>query len=222
MHELLTERLAVLGQARLKQTFSAALAFAVKGAAHIPKERMNFLLKGVKEFAHTPAMYFRLRELSLHPENINIFLQALADGVYAASLAKTLQKQMLPVLAEQDCTLQDCMNVYTAVYAHQLLYLGARTILNPENGFNPETVRFFIENPEKTHGEELINDIPPLLENGYIYLNNCGFEQRTDWHRNTFTDSWFKALMSYMTADILDSKEIRKAFQLSEKPTQTL
>lgn len=213
MSKLLTNRLSVVGKNRLKQTFSSCLAFTIKGISALPEDRCTLLLSAAEEFYEKSDIYIRFREFSMQPENINIWLNCLADGLYSFTLLETLKEKMSPVIKKPDASLDELWNIYTDVYAHQLLDYGSRVICNPENLFNQATVRHFIRHPEQTHGAELINDIPPLLENEYIYLNGCGEEQHTTWHRDTFLDSFFKALASYQAE--LSPKKIAQAFNIS-------
>ncbi len=212
MPKLLTNRLSVVGKGRLKQTFSSGLMFALKGVSYLPEDRLNLLLEAAEEFCQKPDIYIRFRELSMRQEHISIWLQYLSDGVYACSLEDELSGQILPTLQNTNVTLAEIWNIYANIYAQQLLYLGSRIISKPENQFNQTTVRYFIANPDKVHGSDLINNIPPLLEKDYIYLNRCGEDQQTTWHRDTFLDSYFKALMSYQPQ--LSAQEIMTAFNV--------
>ncbi|MCM1323847.1 MAG: hypothetical protein NC218_06765 [Acetobacter sp.] len=211
MSTLLTDRLSVVGQGMLKRIFASSLIFALKGAKNLPVYRLKSFISDLEKFSTKPEISFRFRELGLKPENIAIWQDCLASGVYdTKTLAIQLQKEMQPLLKQKDTQLADFWQIYVCIYAKQLLLLGSQTICAPNSLFNQETVHYFINHPEHTHGEELINGIPPLLEKGYIYLNNCGENQQTDWHRNTFMDSYFKALMSYQ--DVLSKEDISQLF----------
>lgn len=207
---LTTERLAVVSQERLKRTFIASLVFALKGVANQSRYRLNRRLEKIRKFSQFPASNFRFNKLSFQPENSQIWLDCLVTGVYAFELPNSFQTQMLALISQKHTSIDALWNIYQTTYAHYLLKLGSKTFNAPEHKFNKETMAYFINNPTKTHGHDLINSIPPLLENGYIYLNNTGNSQQSEWHRYTFLDSYFKALMTY--ADVLEQTEIKTNF----------
>lgn len=214
MSELLTERLSVLGQGRLRHSFSSALIFATQGVANLSPKELSRHLSAIERFKENPSANFLFSKLRFQTENRKIWIQCLTGNVYAlGTFEQELQSQMHPLFETPKTRVESFWQIYAGIYARELLLLGSQTICNPQYGFNQETVQYFIEHPEKTHGEELINSIPPLLEKGYIYLNNCGENQQTDWHRYTFMDSYFKALMSYR--NVLSKLEIRTAFHLT-------
>lgn len=211
MLALLTERLSVVGQERLKQSFTSALCFAVKGIQNISEEELGERISLIETFAETHTANFFFATLGMNKENIAIWQDCLSTGVYAlGTFEQYLQTKMQPLLANPKVRIASLWQVYAKLYAEELLHLGSQTICCPQNAFNQETVYHFINHPEQIHGAELINDIPPLLEKGYIFLNNCGENQQTDWHRQTFMDSYFKALMSYQ--NFLPLPKIRRAF----------
>lgn len=215
MSELLTERLSVVGQEHLRQSFSSALRFAFNGIRFRSEEKRQHGLSLIERFTETPAANFRFCELCFQKPNFNLWLQCLSGEVYALGcFEQHLHDKMQPLFANPEIRIDSFWQTYAGIYARELLLLSSQTLCNPANGFNPETMQSFISHPEKAqHGAELINDIPPLLEKGYIYLNNCGEDQHTDWHRNTFMESCFKALMSYR--NILSEPAIRRAFKVS-------
>lgn len=210
MSKLLTDRLSVIRQNRLRQVFSSCLIYALKGVEGITKEGLSDIITEVEYFSEKPNTYIRFQKFKMKMENKDVWLQALADGVYSFTLFEKLRSAMLPIMEHPKTELSELWDIYVRIYARQLLKLSAKTLCCPENGFNQQTVRYFITHPESVHGEELINNIPPLLEKGYIYLNNCGENQQTEWHRNIFTDSCFVALMSYQ--NIFKPNDIARAF----------
>lgn len=213
MSQLLTERLSVVGQGQLRLAFSSALIFVLKGIRGISAEEREGCIAQIEAFAETPAANFVFRTLHFEAANIALWTQCLTGEVYAFNkFEQQLQKEMQPLLENAKTRLESIWQVYAGIYARALLQTGSRTLLTPKHGFNQETVQYFINHPEQVHGEELINGIPPLLEKGYIYLNLCGEDQCTEWHRNTFMDSYFKALTSYK--NILSEPEIRRAFKV--------
>lgn len=207
---LLTDRLAVIGQTRLKQTFSSCLEFALKSVTGLSDERRLELLSVVKEFHSKPDVYIQFRKFCMSSENINIWIECLSDGVYSFTLQKQLCPRIQYALENKEIQLEDLWHIYLYIYARKLLRLGARTLNHIPNGFSPQNVRSYLANLPTIHGSELINDIPPLLEKGYISLNNCGENQQTEWHRKTFMDSYFMALKSYY--NIFGKNEIARAF----------
>lgn len=211
MSKLLTDRLAVIGKNRLKLSFSSALIFALKGNKHLSDKHRRQLIAKLENPQENKAFSLLFSQYNMRAVNIKIWQQCLAGEVYAFSLfEEELQSRMKPLLKGKDTQLEDLWKIYQEVYAKQLLQFGAATICREENGFNRQTVRHFIVYPHTVHGSELINNIPPLLKNDYIYLNGCGIDQKTTWHRDTFLDSYFLALMSY--AALFEPNEIALTF----------
>lgn len=210
---LLSNRLAVIGQKNLKLSFSSALIFALKGVQDFPEERLKCLIFAIEDWVEKDS-YLRVREFCMKDVNFSIWQQCLSDGVYSYCLYETISEKMAKILENKNVVLEDVWNMYLSIYARELLHLGAKTINDEKNEFNLNTVRYFICHPDKVHGEELVNDIPPILENGYIYLNNCGENQKTTWHRDLFLDSYFLALMSYL--NVISISEIARAFRLKK------
>ena len=216
MDKLLTTRLSVLGRNRLKTAFCSALIFVLKGAQNIPEERKIDLISEVEKFAEKTGVYIRFREFNLPKESLSLWWGCLSGGVYAfQELENKLEEVMLPLTKGNETTLAALWRAFAEIYARQLLLLGGQTICAPEHQFNQETVRHFITYPNTVHGAEIINDIPPLLEKGYIYLNRCGEDQKTGWHRDTFMDSYFLALMSYR--DIIAENELKRIFRINNR-----